>query len=468
LLPQDHHFLSLAALMGVPARTVSIPDDAVLGDLLLDELRPEANCLALSAETLVPPGQLSITRAEAIAAAHFGAVFVFGCSPSLEQNGAISCLTGGLVPGTIPLDEQHRSFTLPPASANSTRQLAGLGFSVDRRGAGSTFELQDSTLRTEVILAANGRPVFVRVKGEASQIFLSTMPVADVDEPLTRQHGLEQHYDRLIPALIFLRDCFGKSCWHSSQSTARLIIDDAVLTEKYGFLDYNILSRSMHNNKYGTSVAFIPWNYWRTSQRRASRIFDENPAFTICMHGCDHTNKEFEEQNLDLLDMKAALAVERMELHRELTGAPFEHVMVFPQGRFSKAAITALRGSKYLAAVNTTCFPINSEPGDLKLRDFLRPAVTRYDGFPIFSRRYPGRLFDFAFDFFMGRPAFVAEHHGYFRDGFEKWEEFVAGLHRIEPALSWPTLTDQLMRSCLQRYVTSGRGPVFYEKVSPG
>jgi hypothetical protein len=455
LLSQDHGFLKFAALMGVPAKTVLVRDNAVFRDQLLGDCSPETDCLAISLETLMAGGEGGAARAETIASANFKAVFVFGQSHSSERNEAISTLTGGVISGMMPMDDPHRRFTLPSSSASSTHQLAGLSFSGGRHVTAATYELRDSTHHSDVILAANGRPVFVRVKRGESQIFLSTLPMPDVDEPLNRPHGLDQYYDRLIPVLIFLRDCFGGSCWHSSQRTGRLIIDDAVLTEKYGFLDYNTLSRSMHNNKYGTSVAFIPWNYWRTSERRASRIFDENPQLTICMHGCDHTNKEFEERDLPLLETKAALAVARMELHREQTGAPFEHVMVFPQGRFSTAAITALRRTRYLAAVNTTCFPINGEVGDLRVGDFLRPAVTRYDGFPIFSRRYPGHLFDFAFDLFMGRPAFVAEHHNYFRGGFEKWEEFVAQLHRIEPALSWPSLTDQLMRTCLKRYIAN-------------
>ena len=90
--------------------------------------------------------------------------------------------------------------------------------------------------------------------------------------------------------------------------------------------------------------------------------------------------------------------------------------------------------------MNTTCFPTNGGLDDLKVGDFLRPAVTRYNGFPIFQRRYPRRLFDFAFDLFLGKPALVVEHHDYFSNGCGKLEEFVAELYKLEPALSWPTL----------------------------
>ena len=155
-----------------------------------------------------------------------------------------------------------------------------------------------------------------------------------------------------------------------------------------------------------------------------------------------------------LLEQKAELALDRMERHQTRTGLPFERVMVFPQGRFSRGALLALRGANYLAAVNSTCVPTDAAPGALRIADLLRPAVTEFHGFPVFPRRYPRRLFDSAFDMFLGRPALLVEHHPYFRDGCGHLEAFVAGLRQAEPTLTWPTLSSQLMRSCLMRSVS--------------
>ena len=348
-------------------------------------------------------------------------------------------------------------FALPLAARAFSQQLAGLHFS---RGHGEpipVFELRHATHGAEVIMAADERPMFVRVDRGPCQVFLlAKRALPDLDEPLSRDRGLQEHYDGLIPVLIFLRHCFKESCWHSPESTARLIIDDPLLTERYGFLDFDALIKSMQHYNYGTSIAFIPWNHWRTSRRNISRLLGESSNLAVCVHGCDHTNKEFEVRDSALLGRKAALALQRMESQRKRTGAVFEQVMVFPQGRFSTAAIAALRANNYLAAVNTTSFPTNIGPDDLKIGDFLRPAVTRYNGFPIFQRRYPRDVFDSAFDLFLGRPALLVEHHEYFRDGFRLLEKFVAELYKLEPALSWPTLTSQLTRSCLVRSLPNG------------
>ena len=458
---QDQRLLSLAAWMGVSTKAVAIQDGGASKQRLLGELEPSPCCLAMSAETLVVLQKVltSATDLRQFIDESCAELLVFGCSGSTEQNIALSWLTAGVVCGISQVEGPDTIFALPRAGEAMTfsRQLAGLNFSRRNSEPIPVFEFRDATPVPEVIVAANDRPMFVRIDRGPWQVFLLAGPaLPDLEEPLSRDHELKEHYDRLIPVLIFLRHCFGESCWHGPKPTARLIIDDPLLTERYGFLDYGVLLKSMQRSNYGTSIAFIPWNYWRTSRRGAARVLSESSSLSICIHGCDHTNKEFDAQDPPLLGRRAGLALQRMESQRKRIGAGFEQVMVFPQGRFSTAAIAALRANNYLAAVNTTCFPTNIGPDGLKVGDFLRPAVTRYNGFPIFQRRYPRCLFDFAFDLFLGRPALLVEHHEYFRNGCRTLEEFVAELYKLEPALSWPTLTDQLLQSCLKRSLGNG------------
>jgi len=210
----------------------------------------------------------------------------------------------------------------------------------------------------------------------------------------------------------------------------------------------------MRSAGYGATVAFIPWNHWRSSRTGAARIFDGSPDLSVCVHGCDHTNKEFEDIDPGSLQWKTDTALQRMERHKTRTGVAFESVMVFPQGKFSRPSISALRASAYLAAVNTTCFPSFGEAEPLTIADFLRPAIMKFDGFPVFQRRYPRRLIDFAFDIFLGKPVLIVQHHDDFRQGYRPFEEFVAGLHKLEPALSWGLLSEQLIESCMVRSVS--------------
>lgn len=456
---EDRRLLAYASLLGVSVKRLSIRDGSSSLQRLTGELHDGARCLAISATTLASLSNPSVSVAELQQFCHQDSttLLVFGCTNSPQQRAAISCLTSGAVSGISDLSNEIECFAFPREAVSLSRQLAGLSFFEEPREQISTFELRGAAPSpVEVVMTANERPVFVRIAQGPSQLFLVSTPLPNLEEPLSRDHSLDGHYDRLIPALIFLRHCFGDRCWHGPESTARLIIDDPVLGEKYGFLDCGVLMQSMQRNNYGASIAFIPWNYWRTSQRSAAKLFGGSSNLAICVHGCDHTNKEFETPDETLLGRKAGLALHRMESQHRRIGAAFEPVMVFPQGLFTTAAIAALRSNNYLASVNTTCHPTNLALDELKVSDLLRPAVTRFSGFPLFQRHYPRRVFDFAFDLFLGKPALIAEHHTYFRDNCTALEEFVAALYKQDPDLSWPGLTTQLMRSCRMRSLSDG------------
>jgi hypothetical protein len=455
---EDLRLLALAEWMGVPAKTVEIGN----GDALLQHLADPmtASCLAMSAETLTAMMQGPGSSIQDALDGPFFALFVFGCTDTPEQQRALSALTTGVIAGMHGLSEPAERFSLPSEAASLSGQLAGLSFSGSTEEPVAAFELRAGT--AEVILAANERPVFVRLDRGPARIFLLSLPLPDIDKSLSRMHGIEEHYAALIAPLIWLRSYFGDRCWHAPQSTARLIIDDPGLSMRYGSLDYKLLLESMQRCRYGTSVAFIPWNGWRTSRKNVSRLLGEGSNLSICIHGYDHTKREFELADGPRLDAKASLAMRRMEAQQTRTGAAFEPVMVFPQGHFSSRAIKALRTNDYLAAVNTTAFPADHGVDDIRVRDFLRPAITRYDGFPIFLRHYPRSFFDLAFDLFVGKPALVVEHHQFFRGGCEAMEDVVAGMYKADPALRWPSLSDQLMRSCLERTLPDGSEEVLF------
>lgn len=454
----DQRFLDLAAWMGVSAKLLVLPHGSVANERL-DSLRPGLCCLAMSAETL---GDLAEAMASGSELCRLfdgccAELLIFGCGEALNHIAAVSRLTAGAVYGMSVVNDSSVRFTFPREAQAYSRQLAGLDFSRRNGESIPTFELRETTCQTQVIVAVNDRPMFVRVNQSPCNVFLlAGAALLDIEEPISRDRKGPDYYDRVIPILMFLRHGLSDHCWHGPEPTARLIIDDPLLTERYGFLEYSALVKSMQHTNYGTSVAFIPWNYWRTSRRDVSRIFDEAPNLSICVHGCDHSNKEFEEQDLPILDRKAAFALSRMEAQKQRTGVDYDRVMVFPQGRFSTAAISALRAHNYLAVVNSTCFPVDCKMDDITIGDSLRPAITRYDGVPIFNRRYPQSLFDSALDMFLGRPVFLVEHHEYFRNGCRMLEEFVADLYKLEPALSWPNLTTQLMRCCLRKILSNG------------
>jgi hypothetical protein len=253
---------------------------------------------------------------------------------------------------------------------------------------------------------------------------------------------------------MVLRRSLGEYAWLNRAPRACFLIDDPLLRRRYGFLDYAKLLEAASRQEFSCCVAFIPWNY-RRSNRRMAKLFSTHGGMSLCVHGCDHTNAEFETANVSELRSKARMALSRMRGHQRAYGVPFDDVMVFPQGLFSEKAMTALKAEGYLAAINTSVYP-SSPASPIQLRDLLDVAVTKFSGFPLFSRRYPRNLAEFAFDLFMGKPALIVEHHGYFQRGCAALESFVAHLNAIEEHLEWSSPADICSRACVTRKAADG------------
>lgn len=444
--------------MGASVQRVEA-DGCVSSDTLRRAASEGGCSVALSADILAGLSGTPLERGslEKVVGEHCDELLVFNCNDSVRHGEALSWLTGGAVRDVSSSEENEALFAIPARTRGVTRQFAGRDFRGMPRGTVATFDTAGGTgTGVEVLMSAAGRPAFVRVERPAFQAFLlAGTGVVDVADPAPEDESTEPQYDRLIPLLIFVRQAFGRQSWHGPPSTASLIIDDPLLSRRYGCLDYRALRDSMARLDFATTIAFIPWNHWRTSRRTASELVS-GPGLSVCVHGCDHTRKEFDSADVEALGNKARLALERMESHERRTGVRFDPVMVFPQGQFSLAAMSALRDNGYLAAVNSICAPASGERTGLIVGDLLKPAITRYGGFPLFRRRYPRQLIEFALDLFLGRPALIVEHHEYFMDRGARLEELVGGLREIQPDLTWPTLGSQLGGSCLLRSAQEG------------
>ena len=123
--------------------------------------------------------------------------------------------------------------------------------------------------------------------------------------------------------------------------------------------------------------------------------------------------------------------------------------MVFPQGRFSTKAIRALKAGGFAAALNSTPWPVDYRGDPLTIRDLLDVAVTRYESFPIFVRRYPRDIFDYAFDALFQKPILAVEHHGFFRDGYEALAKLVHEVSSLSSNVLWMPLGRAVTSSCV-------------------
>ena len=131
--------------------------------------------------------------------------------------------------------------------------------------------------------------------------------------------------------------------------------------------------------------------------------------------------------------------------------------MVFPRGEFSTRGLGALKAAGFDAAANTTPWPVDAGENRLTVRDLLQVAVTHYEDFPIFVRRYPVDIFDHAFDALFQKPVLAVEHHGYFRHGCGPLVQVMRELSTLKTNLTWLPLGQAVAASCILRQTGDGQ-----------
>src|SRR5437879_6633665 len=113
--------------------------------------------------------------------------------------------------------------------------------------------------------------------------------LADVDDKVPPEAGVLSWFSRLVPLMMFLRRALGNRLWHNDNPRACFIIDDPLLKNRYGFLDYRRLTEVMHQHKFSMCIAFIPWNHRRSSKEVAELFRSEehtselqSPMYLVC------------------------------------------------------------------------------------------------------------------------------------------------------------------------------------------
>jgi len=454
----DANAHKIAAFLGADVTFVCLTTAVLRDGAALQELVPRCTSIIVDAATLAKAAEamksgISGLRGLTSLAEH---VFIFGFQPTDRHSAILRALSSGGLLGIQPLPDTHATFHVSDGHREWCGQLSGLSLGAVDATRESCFVESSEERRHDVIIRAGDKPFFIRSDHDGAQLFVVACgELADLDEKVRRDASVLQWFSGLVPLMMFFRRALGNRVWHNDNPRACFIIDDPILTNSYGFLEYRRLAEIMRQQRFSTCIAFIPWNYRRSSKEVAELFSSSHPMSSLCVHGCDHTGGEFEATDFESLHKKAQLALERMRTHQRLSGVPFDDIMVFPQGLFSPEAITALKASGYLAAVNTDLCPsIMTET--LVVRDLLEVAVTRFADFPLFGRRYPREVAEFALDLFVGKPALAVEHHGYFRDGYHALETFIARVNALEERLEWTNPATICSRACLTRTTEDG------------
>jgi hypothetical protein len=386
----------------------------------------------------------------------FSFVLIHNLSLDPFAAGIVSTFSKGSLQSLRPIEEAGLSYEIGSGHKEVSEAFSGLTFGPVNQTNDRVFVENAEARAVQTHISIGGRPFFASIQRERAEVFfLAGANVADLSANVGGR-PLAEYFSQLMPAAMFIRYAFREQCWHPNQHHATLVIDDPLLRKDYGFLNYERLLALMDECNFHTSIAFIPFNYRRNSPGIA-RMFRERPdRLSICFHGNDHTAAEFASKESGLLNAMLTVAESRMDAHQKETGIRCDHVMVFPQGNFSRDAMAALQAHNFSAAVNSGPYPRGEESG-LSLSDFMEPAILKYGGFPLFLRKYPREiaLQDIAFNLFFGKPVLIVEHHEIFKDP-QSLTQLVSRINTLAPEIRWSNLQASVENSYLRRWTKDG------------
>jgi hypothetical protein len=353
---------------------------------------------------------------------------------------------------TSPISD-NGPFTVSDKLPDFSGIMAGVQIAANDAEVESIFASPSPDKSVEIISTGRGG-VFIRRDYEGVPVFLcSGSRIIDIESELPDGiFDIRHHVLEAIPPVLYIKWAFANTSWVAPERSACLIIDDPLLRPTYGFVDYRELLSLMRRYKFSTNIAFIPWN-WRRSDSGVTRMFRENPEYySISVHGCAHTQAEFGRDDPHYLHAKARQAIAQMDRHETATGLVHDRVMVFPQGVFSEAAMSVLKQTNLIAAVNNDTLSSDRPPRTITVADVWDTAIMAYGNFPLYTRRYPwSGIENFAFDNLLGKPSIIVIHHDFCRDHCAHLIEFVERLNALACPLIWRGLGDLVKRSCRQR-----------------
>src|SRR5438876_252947 len=222
--------------------------------------------------------------------------------------------------------------------------MAGVGVSASQVNGAASLVLNTKKGNAINIISLGHGAIFLKLEYKGVPVFLSTSrAIIDIDTELASQNfDVREHFLSAVPLVLYIKWAFAEICWSAPETNACLVIDDPLLKATHGFVDFQELLSLMKRHKFSTNIAFIPWN-WRRSTPEVVRLFKENSEnYSVSVHGCDHTRAEFGSSNQQRLYWKAQQALERMNRHQSTTGIQYDADMVFPQCIFSEAAMSGL------------------------------------------------------------------------------------------------------------------------------
>jgi hypothetical protein len=330
------------------------------------------------------------------------------------------------------------------------------------------FEVEESERYTRLIEVTDRnekwkKPVFVKLTSPQRDVFFlaswTKLMSKETDELVS-----------LIPYLMFIKYAFGNQCWHGENDYANLTIDDPWLREPYGYIHYEELGKEAQKMPFHVTIAFIPYNY-NKSQAKGIEIFRYySDQLSLSIHGNNHNFSEFRkdpdryaQQTKEIHpDEKNILqALSRMERMHSLTGLPYDRVMIFPRGAYTRENLRQLKKNNFLMTINSMRPHHAGDWQDSVER--LRGITLQYESFPMVLRygipeedsgnSEESRNAWIQLRLFLDLPVVLYTHLEFFKDGSRAFNPIAQKINKIQPTILWAGLGEIAKHLYLQKKI---------------
>ncbi len=458
LRAEDATLIRLAEFLGITCQAAELENSAGSHAGCLNRAVPNReSCLVVNPEVMREWAETEnlASHIGALLSAHCSHILVHAPRPDPFHCSLVAALSGGYLRTVRSIQNAEFSYNIAPDCRDICEGFAGLSFGPANPVNDRVF-IGDDRSPVRKLISLGGDAFMAALRRANSEIlFVGSGDVTDLDHE-AGAGWLTKHFSRFLPHAMALRHIFGEQCWRPVEQHASVIVDDPLLRLNYGFLNFETLLRLMNEHNFKTTIAFIPYNFRRSSSRITKMFRENTDRLALCFHGNDHTGAEFAATDPVLLNTMIEAADRRMSILGAATRLACDRVMVFPQGNFSLEAMAALKARGFDAAVNTVPHP-RQEPVSLTIGEMAQPAVLRYAGFPLFLRRSSlnTQSPDIAFNLFFGRPILIVEHHDAFQNP-QSLTDAVARINSVAPRIRWSSAGTAVNNSVLRRRDSDG------------
>ena len=459
---KDRNLAAIAEFTGITPQIIEFTKNIEEFRSLLAGTADKKNIAAVNIKLIenICRGQKELAEISEIFYRSFKYIFFYNFGESSRTVSIITELSQGKLKSAIKTTDENVTFDIHGNFENICSNFSGIAVKSNSRKVNFYFEKNNSDVDIDNLISINSLPWFVRIRERECELFFyGCSEFTDINKKIERFRNIEDEFDGLIPPVMFIKYAFGDKCWHSPAANATIIIDDPILKKRYGYINFEQLLTEAEKYNFSVNIGFIPFNFKKNNREVIELFKDNNRYLSISVHGNDHTRGEFGTSDIQMLNWQVQQAEARMEKHKSENLIDYDKVMIFPQGIFSKESFYVLKNNNFLAAVNSGSRAVNIKE-KFVISDFLTPAFLRYDSFPLFLRRYPGPISNFAFDLFFGKPLLIVEHHEIFRGGYENFNEFIDKINSLAQNISWSNLTDTLGSSYLEKLDDEGRSNI--------